>query len=72
VREHVTPARFAALEQRAMTKGFLYVASGPLVRSSYKAAEYYLAGMIRQRRELEAVRAATGMPANATSRPETP
>ena len=72
VREHVTPARFAALEQRAMTKGFLYVASGPLVRSSYKAAEYYLAGMIRQRRELEAARAATGTPANATSRPETP
>jgi len=72
VREHVTPARFTALEQRAMTKGFLYVASGPLVRSSYKAAEYYLAGMIRQRRELEAARAATGTPANATSRPETP
>lgn len=56
VREHVTPARFAALEQRAMAKGFLYVASGPLVRSSYKAAEYYLAGMIRQRRALDAAR----------------
>ena len=54
VREHVTPARFAALEQRALTKGFLYVAAGPLVRSSYKAAEYYLAGMIRQRRALAA------------------
>ena len=34
VREHVTPARFAALEQRALKKGFLYVASGPLVRST--------------------------------------
>jgi lipoic acid synthetase len=54
VREHVTPARFKALEQRALTKGFLYVAAGPLVRSSYKAAEYYLAGMIRQRRALAA------------------
>jgi lipoic acid synthetase len=49
VREHVTPARFAALEARALTKGFLYVAAGPLVRSSYKAAEHYLAGMLRQR-----------------------
>jgi len=58
VREHVTPARFAALEARAMSKGFLYVAAGPLVRSSYKAAEFYLAGMIRQRRELEHARAA--------------
>ena len=50
VREHVTPARFQALQERAMTKGFLYVASGPLVRSSYKAAEYYIEGMLRRRR----------------------
>ena len=49
VREHVSPARFKALEQRALRKGFLYVASGPLVRSSYKAAEYYIEGMLRQR-----------------------
>src|SRR5262245_61274294 len=42
VREHVTPARFRALEQRALQKGFLYVAAGPLVRSSYKAAEFFL------------------------------
>lgn len=51
VKEHLSPARFAALEQRAQKKGFLYVASGPLVRSSYKAAEYYIAGMLRQRRQ---------------------
>jgi lipoic acid synthetase len=50
VQEHVTPARFAALELRALRKGFLYVASGPLVRSSYKAAEYYIEGMLRRRR----------------------
>ena len=37
-----------------MTKGFLYVASGPLVRSSYKAAEFYIAGLLRQRKALEA------------------
>ena len=47
VREHVTPARFQAYEKRAKKKGFLYVASGPLVRSSYKAAEYFLDGMLR-------------------------
>ncbi len=51
VKEHVTPARFQAYEQRATRKGFLYVASGPLVRSSYKAAEYYIEGMLRKRRE---------------------
>ncbi len=50
VKEHVTPARFKALEQRAQQKGFLYVASGPLVRSSYKAAEFYIAGMLKERR----------------------
>lgn len=54
VKEHVTPARFAAYEQRARRKGFLYVASGPLVRSSYKAAEYYLEGMLRRRKETTA------------------
>ena len=58
VREHVTPARFQALGQRAQKKGFLYVASGPLVRSSYKAAEFYIAGMLRQRRALAAAAAA--------------
>jgi lipoic acid synthetase len=49
VKEHVTPARFSALERRAMQKGFRYVAAGPLVRSSYKAAEFYIAGMVAQR-----------------------
>jgi lipoyl synthase len=62
VREHVTPARFAALEARALTKGFLYVAAGPLVRSSYKAAEFYLAGMIQKRRELDAAGTAANQP----------
>ena len=50
VKEHVTPARFKAYGQRAERKGFLYVASGPLVRSSYKAAEFYIEGMLRRRR----------------------
>lgn len=69
VREHVTPARFQALENRALTKGFLYVAAGPLVRSSYKAAEFYLAGMIRQRRELDAARATAVSSATVSSTP---
>jgi len=46
VKDHVSPARFEAYRQTALRKGFLYVASGPLVRSSYKAAEY--AGMVRR------------------------
>lgn len=51
VAEHVTPARFKALEQRAQNKGFVYVASGPLVRSSYKAGEYYIENYLKRRRE---------------------
>jgi lipoic acid synthetase len=50
VKEHVPPARFEAYRRRALRKGFLYVASGPLVRSSYKAAEFYIEGMLAQRR----------------------
>jgi lipoyl synthase len=29
--------------------GFAYVAAGPLVRSSYKAGEFYLKNMLRER-----------------------
>lgn len=30
--------------------GFLYVASGPMVRSSYKAGEFFLKSVIEERR----------------------
>ena len=33
--------------------GFLYVASGPLVRSSYKAGEYFLKGVIEKEKGLK-------------------
>jgi lipoate synthase len=32
VQEYVTPAKFAAWEELGKTMGFLYTASGPLVR----------------------------------------
>ena len=44
VAEFVTPERFEALRQRGLALGFRYVASGPLVRSSYRAAELFLRG----------------------------
>ena len=50
VKEYVTPARFEAYRERALRKGFAYVASGPLVRSSYKAAEFYLTSRLAERR----------------------
>lgn len=33
-----------------MEQGFRYVASGPMVRSSYKAGEYYIKSMIESDR----------------------
>jgi lipoic acid synthetase len=33
--------------------GFLYVASGPMVRSSYRAGEYFLEGVLKKRKEAE-------------------
>lgn len=48
--EYVKPDRFDHWGTRAREMGFLYVASGPLVRSSYKAGEYFLANMIEKQR----------------------
>ena len=47
VTRFVTPDEFEALESIAKNKGFAYVASGPLVRSSYRAGELYLENKIR-------------------------
>lgn len=51
VEEFVTPAAFAAYQQAAEQMGFLYVASGPMVRSSYRAGELYLKNVLRGRSE---------------------
>ncbi|KAK0208365.1 lipoic acid synthase [Desarmillaria ectypa] len=47
VDRYVEPAEFERLKQVAEDMGFLYVASGPLVRSSYKAGEYYIENILR-------------------------
>ncbi len=43
----VTPEEFEALGERARAFGFEYVASGPLVRSSYRAGELFLEKRLR-------------------------
>lgn len=50
VEEYVKPEVFKSLEVTGLQKGFLCVPSGPMVRSSYKAAENFLEGRIRQER----------------------
>lgn len=64
VAEYVTPEAFAAYQKVAEDMGFLYAASGPMVRSSYRAGEFYLKNMIRRQQEEEAkAAAATGLAA---------
>lgn len=50
VREYVEPARFEALRVLGEELGFRYVAAGPLVRSSYKAGEFFFERMVREQR----------------------
>lgn len=47
VEKYVSPEEFEELGELARGYGFLYVASGPMVRSSYKAAELFLQGLIQ-------------------------
>jgi lipoic acid synthetase len=49
--EWVSPEAFRAYKVLGERHGFRYVASGPLVRSSYRAAELFLRGEIETRRE---------------------
>ncbi len=45
--EFVTPEKFAAFKVRAEEMGFVHVASGPMVRSSYHADEFTLPSVTR-------------------------
>jgi lipoic acid synthetase len=50
VSEWVEPSVFDELKRLALDDyGFAYCASGPLVRSSYKAGEYYMSALVQER-----------------------
>ena len=46
VEEFIDPEQFLRYEERAYGMGFAYCASGPLVRSSYKAGEVFVRGLL--------------------------
>lgn len=48
VERYVEPQEFADYEQAGLEMGFSFVASGPLVRSSYRAAEAFLSGVLAE------------------------
>ena len=47
--DYVTPESFDRWEKRALELGFAFCASGPLVRSSYRAGELFLTRYLAQR-----------------------
>ena len=49
---YITPEEFDVFRIAGEAMGFQYVASGPLVRSSYRAAEFYIASQIREQQAL--------------------
>ena len=50
VERFVSPSEFAHYQRLAESFGFLYVAAGPLVRSSYRAAEFFMKGLMDRQR----------------------
>lgn len=54
VSEYITPEAFDKYKVLGDEMGFRYVASGPMVRSSYKAGEFYIKNMIDRDRALAA------------------
>ena len=51
VERYLPPEEFKEWKDTALSMGFLYSASGPLVRSSYKAGEYFIKGVIEKGRQ---------------------
>jgi lipoic acid synthetase len=45
--EYISPERFDFFRAQGEAMGFKYVAAGPLVRSSYKAGEFYLEHLVK-------------------------
>ncbi|OMO62297.1 Lipoyl synthase [Corchorus olitorius] len=48
VKEYVTPEKFDFWKEYGESIGFRYVASGPLVRSSYRAGELFVKTMVKE------------------------
>eukprot|EP00252_Welwitschia_mirabilis_P026337 TRINITY_DN8625_c0_g1_i1.p1 TRINITY_DN8625_c0_g1~~TRINITY_DN8625_c0_g1_i1.p1 ORF type:complete len:423 (+),score=77.19 TRINITY_DN8625_c0_g1_i1:123-1271(+) len=47
VKDYITPEKFNFWKEYGESIGFQYVASGPLVRSSYRAGEFFIESMLR-------------------------
>ncbi|MBC6414782.1 MAG: lipoyl synthase [Bdellovibrionales bacterium] len=50
VQSFISPQEFKEWEQIAKAMGFIYCASGPLVRSSYRAGEFFMSALIQKQK----------------------
>ena len=55
VQNYISPDEFHQWKYQAEAMGFLYCASGPLVRSSYRAGEFFMEALIKKGREKNGV-----------------
>jgi lipoic acid synthetase len=55
VEKFFSPQEFLYWQKEAESMGFLYAASGPLVRSSYRAGEFFMKGIIEKQRKEEGI-----------------
>lgn len=62
VERFASPEKFAEYQRIAESYGFLYVASGPLVRSSYRAAEFFMKGLMDRDRTAASAQVAVAAP----------
>lgn len=58
--EYVHPDKFKQWEEYGNSLGFVYTASGPLVRSSYKAGEFFVTNYLNKRKQEEHLKTQTG------------
>lgn len=71
VSAYVTPDKFDHWKKRAEELGFLYVASGPLVRSSYRAGEFFIENVLNKRKAAAATAPPSATAASAQQQVET-
>jgi lipoic acid synthetase len=50
VEQYIPPSKFEELKKIGESLGFRYVASGPLVRTSYRAGEFFMESLLRQQK----------------------
>ena len=50
VQDYIRPEKFQEWKEVADNLGFLYAASGPLVRSSYRAGEFFMQSLIKRQK----------------------